>query len=178
MRLIAQKIRYLTWLVSTLFILLGYPAPTFLLYYSVCICAFLRPPLCIVTFLSSCYVSFVSASLTLFFTCLFCPLRPSDHSSLCPLFVFSLCVPCFGVVSWLLCVFPSAPILSLSFKLRRWCCLNVLLLCWSPGSNGWVRGGCKCLYTQLQDELCKSTEFMDLMYDTRRDCFNKDAESF
>lgn len=38
--------------------------------------------------------------------------------------------------------------------------------------------GAKCLYSQWQDGPYKSTELIDVMYDTLRDCFDKEVASY
>lgn len=83
----------------------------------------------------------------------------------------------FCLVSLHLFLFPSVTVLPLpasqSFRLWHLCYFNVF-----AALLGSVKlCGAKCLYSQWQDELYKSTELIDVMYDSVRDCFGKEAAS-
>lgn len=65
-------------------------------------------------------------------------------------------------------------LLCLSFRLWCLCFLDVFAV-WLGSRKLW---GAKCWYSQWQDEPYKSTELIDVMYDTVRDCFGKEAASY
>lgn len=143
------------------FIILSLFLPAYFLSASSCLCL-LGCWFHLITLLSTSDLLFLSAhlsdsvsssSLTLFIsTSFFLTLHPR-HSSL-------------------FCHRPSSA--CLSFRLWCLCYLNVFAAR-LVSRKLWEA---KCSYSQWQDEPYKSTELIDVMYDTLRDCFGKEAVSY
>lgn len=91
----------------------------------------------------------------------------SDSQFSFSLFLF-ISTPFFSLPVGFICIL-SQFLLCPSFRLRCLCSL-----CFYCLARLQEVMGAKCLYSQWQDGPYKSTELIDVMYDTLRDCFGKE----